>query len=248
VPTGAALANTCWVGAYDLGTDLRSMSMPISYDELVDTRYAMTGQSRVAGLETVAGAVAGYNQLGAGLVEETISAQFTAGSVQPVTMSPDGLAGSVGWMWLAKHFKLTTTDGPVGSLAPFSVAMSSARAGGGIAAVGAVRGRVLKPKGTISATGATGSVVQVGAVPSGAYLYAVVHTFAIGTSFTLQVQSDDNNGMSSPTTRATIGSITSAGGTWMTRVAGPITDDYWRINVSAVTGTSTIAVAIGIKH
>jgi hypothetical protein len=245
--TGAALANTCWVGGYDLGTDLRSMSMPIAYDELVDTRYGMTGQSRVAGLETVTGAVAGFSQLGAGLVEETMASQFTAGAVQPVTMSPDGLAGSVGWMWLAKHFKSTPIDGAVGTMAPFSVAMSSARSGGGVAAIGAVHGRILKPKGTISATGATGSVIQVGAVGSGHYLYAICHCFTLGTSFTLQVQSDDNSGMSSPTTRGTIGSITSTGGTWMTRVAGPITDDYWRINVSAVSGTSTIAVAIGIK-
>jgi hypothetical protein len=246
VSTGAALANTCWVGGYDLGTDLRSMSMPIEYEALEDTRYGMTGRSRKAGLESVGVTVMGFNQLGVGAVEDALASQLAAAVTLPVTCSPDGLAGSVGWMSLQKHFKVTTLDGQQGALAPFAVQMSSARATG-VAAVGAVRGRILKPKGTISATGVTGSVVQVGAVPSGQYLYVAVNTFTIGTSFTLQIQSDDSSGMSSPTTRVTVGSITATGGTWATRLAGPITDDYWRVNVSAVSGTSTIAVTIGIK-
>jgi hypothetical protein len=71
--------------------------------------------------------------------------------------------------------------------------------------------------------------------------------FSAGTTITVQVQSDDNAGMSSPTTVATIGPITVVGGTWMTPIAGPITDTYYRMNVSAITGTFSVAGAIGIR-
>jgi hypothetical protein len=246
VSTYAALAHTCWVGGYDLGPDLNTMQMPIEYEELDDSRFGMTGRSRIAGVEDVSASLAGYLQLGTGLVEDAMwSARSTVR--EPVTMSKDGTATQVAWFFMGRQFKLTSIGGQHGAVAPFQVDIKGVRSGASALAAGAVRGNILKAKGTISATGATGSVAQVGAVGSGQYLYAVVNTFAIGTSFTLQIQSDDNSGMTSPTTRMTIGSITAVGGTWATRVAGPIVDDWWRVNVSAVSGTSTIAVSVGIK-
>lgn len=243
--TYGALAHTCWVGGYDLGPDLNSMSMPIEYEELVDTRFGMTGQSRKAGFESVSASVAGYQQLGSGLVEATLWSQMST-TTQPVTMTSDGTVGQVAYFWQARHFKLTPFDGEVGSMAPFALEMKGVR-GNGTLSVGAVRGRVLVAKGDISATGVAGSAYQLGAVASGEYIYLALHTFAIGTSFTFDLESDDNSNFTSATTRATVGAISSTGGTWMTRVAGPITDDYWRINVTAATGTSTIAVSAGIK-
>jgi hypothetical protein len=112
--------------------------------------------------------------------------------------------------------------------------------------VGVVRGGVAKAKGNVSSTGATGSVQQLGDVAANEFLYATLHVFSAGTTITVQVQSDDNSGFSSPTTRATFSGVTTAGGNWVTRVAGAITDTYWRFNVSAVTGTFSIAGAIGI--
>lgn len=243
--TYAALAHTCWVAGYDLGTDLTSMTLPIEYVALDDTRFGMTGRSRISGLESVTSDVGGYMQLGSGLVEESVWGQLSSAR-QAVTETSDGTAAQTAYMFEARHFRFQLVGGNVGDVAPFMLSMRGV-SGNGTLSVGAVRGKVLKPKGAVSATGVTGSVVQVGAVGSTQYLYAVLHTFAIGTSFTLQIQSDDNSGMTSPTTRMTIGSITSTGGTWATRVAGPITDDWWRVNVSAASGTSTIAVSIGIK-
>jgi hypothetical protein len=33
----------------------------------------------------------------------------------------------------------------------------------------------------------------------------------------------------------------------MTRLAGPFTDAYWRLNVSAITGTFSVAGAIAVQ-
>lgn len=130
--------------------------------------------------------------------------------------------------------------GDHGELAPFSLTSQ------GSDGVGVVRGALAKAKGSVSATGQLGSILALGNVPSGQYLYASLHVISVGTTITVQLQSDDAVGFSSPTTRATMGPITTKGGTWATRVAGPLTETHYRLNVSAITGTFTVAGAIAI--
>ncbi|HEY9416720.1 MAG TPA: hypothetical protein VIQ30_18350, partial [Pseudonocardia sp.] len=86
----------------------------------------------------------------------------------------------------------------------------------------------------------------VGAVASGQFAYAALHVFSAGTTMTVQVQSAATVGFASPTTRGTFSAATAVGGLWLTRVAGPITDTYWRLNVSAITGTFQVAGVIAI--
>jgi len=130
--------------------------------------------------------------------------------------------------------------GAHGEAAPFSLTAA------GTDGYGVVRGKLAKVKGDVSATGATGSVVELGEVAADDYLYATFHVLSAGTTITVQVQSAAVVGFGSPTTRATLGPITVTGGTWAVRVAGPITDEFFRFNVSAVTGTFSVAGAIGI--
>lgn len=146
---------------------------------------------------------------------------------------------SPAWMFNAakSNYQL---GGEINNLAPFSLQSS------GTDKFGCIRGQLAKARGAANATGLLGSVVQLGAVGALQYLYATFHVFSAGTTITVQVQSDDNAGMTTPTTVATLGPLTTRGGTFMTRVAGPITDSYYRFNVSAVTGTFVAAGAIGI--
>lgn len=130
--------------------------------------------------------------------------------------------------------------GSVGELAPFTLQSV------GTDGVGAVRGMLGKAKGTVSATGATGAGLNLGAVSSAQFLYATFHAFSVGTTITVQVESDSDNTFATPTARGTIGPITARGGTWMTRVAGPITDTWFRFNITAITGSFIVAGAIGI--
>lgn len=242
--TYAALSHTTWVDGYDMTGDLNETKLQIQYDPQVKTVFGNTAQNRAAGLETVDATVNGFADFATGAVDPTIMANLK--NLKTVTQTVSGTAGDRAYIWQAKDLSYQLFD-QVGAMAPFSLSLMSARGASQGLSVGAVRGNLLKAKGTISATGATGSTIQVGAVGATQFLYCAVHVFSIGTSFTLQIQSDDSSGMSSPTTRMTTPSITAVGGTWVTRVAGAITDDWWRVNVSAVSGTSTIAVAIGIK-
>lgn len=72
---------------------------------------------------------------------------------------------------------------------------------------------------------------NVGAVSSSQYLYAGVHFLEHqGTSPTLDVtiQSAAAQSFASPTTRVTFTQATAVGGQYATRVAGAITDTWWR--------------------
>lgn len=134
-----------------------------------------------------------------------------------------------------------TAFGKYGDLAPFSLQSK------GSDGVGVVRGQLAKAKGNVSATGALGTGLNLGAVSATQYLYATFHVFSAGTTITAVLESDDASNFPSATTRATIGPLTTYGGTWATRVAGSITDSYFRFRVTAVTGTFSVAGAIAVQ-
>lgn len=143
--------------------------------------------------------------------------------------------------WLFNAAKTSyQLGGEVGPLAPFTLASTATDK------FGAIRGQLAKAKGAANAVGALGSVVNLGAVAADQFLYATFHVFSAGTTITVQVQSDDNAGMTTPTTRGTIGPLTTRGGTFMARVAGPLAETHYRFNISAVTGAFVAAGAIGI--
>ena len=113
-------------------------------------------------------------------------------------------------------------------------------------------------KGTImeasaKASTAAGTARQLGAVAADKKVYGVMHVTAVsGTSPTLDlvIQSDDAEGMGSPTTRLTFAQATAASAQWLTPVAGPITDDWWRASwtVGGSAGPSfTILVIVAIQ-
>lgn len=230
---------TTWIGGYDMTTDLNSVTLNISADELDNTTFGSSGyRSRIGGLKTVGAEFGGFFQAGSGQVDPTVFADLAVAD-RVVTMAPDDAETTVAYMWQGGSFAYNPF-GQIGEVTPFSLSYL------GTNGVGVVRGGVAKAKGNVSSTGATGSVQQLGDVAANEFLYATLHVFSAGTTITVQVQSDDNSGFSSPTTRATFSGVTTAGGNWVTRVAGAITDTYWRFNVSAVTGTFSIAGAIGI--
>lgn len=242
--THAALDVTTWLGGYDLTGDSNKTTLDTEHEALLDTRFGARGQSRIAGLESVQTQVDGYFQAGAGLVDPEL---FTGlgSTLQPISQSPDGAESSVAYFWQTKKFNYQVF-GDIGQVNPFQLTAQGVR-GNGSLSVGAVRGRVLKTKANVAATGATGTAYQLGAVSAGQYLYAAFHVFSVGTTITAVLESDEDNTFASATTRATFGPITAVGGTWATRVAGAITDTWYRLRVTAITGTFSIAAVAGIK-
>lgn len=157
-----------------------------------------------------------------------------------VTLGTVQAEGEPAYMLQAGKFAYSMF-GPYGELAPFTLGCA------GTNGVGVVRGTLAKERANVSSTGALGSGLLLGAVGASQFLYGTVHLFTAGTTVTIVLESDDNAGFTSATTRATIGPLTTTGGTWVPRVAGAITDTYFRYRVSAITGTFNIAAAIGVQ-
>lgn len=231
---------TTWIAGYDFTTRLNQVSLNVSAEDLEDTTFGGNGfRSRKGGLKTIESELAGFldSDASVGVDPEIFPNLGTHDRV--VTMSHDDAESSVAYMYQAGQFSYDLF-GSVGELTPFSVSMM------GTNGVGVVRGRVAKAKATVNATGATGTGQQLGAVGASQFLYATLHVFSAGTTITAVVESDDNVNFTSATTRITFGPITTAGGTWGVRVPGSITDDYFRFRITAITGSFSIAGAIGI--
>lgn len=230
-----------YVAGYDFTGDSNSAQVEMEAEALKATTFGSGGWDEcIAGLKTTTLELEGLWEAGAGTVDPEAFSAF--GSTEQVHMlAPAGTETSVAYGWRAARFKYSL-GGEVGQIAPF--ALSSQGSG----ADGAVRGQLAKSKGSVSATGQLGSVLDLGAPSASQFVYAGLHVFSVGTSITVQVQSDDSSGFTTPTTRATIGPITATGGTWLTKVAGPFTgEEFWRLNVSAVTGTFVVAGWIAVQ-
>lgn len=230
---------TTWIGGFDATGYLRSMSGSLSVDELDTTVFGLGGyRRRIGGLKTVSAQFAGFHEAGTGTPDpEAFTYLGVADRV--VTLAPTSTEGSTAYMYQGGAFRYELF-GQIGEAAPFTLTHT------GTNAVGMIRGQVTKAKANVSATGATGTAVQLGNVGASQYLYATLHVFSAGTTITVAVESDDNGSFTTPTTRITFGPITTTGGTWGTRVAGALSETHYRINVTAITGTFSVGAAIGI--
>jgi hypothetical protein len=246
VATFALLNCTTYADAYDFTTDTNQISMKVNADEKETTTFGGNGyRSRIGGLKDITADLQGYWQsdVATSVANAPDPAGFSALGVanKVVSISPTGAEASTVFLAQLGEFTYELGDA-IGEVLPFTLSMSNS---GG---QGLIRGQMAKARGNMNATGVAGSVVNLGAPTASQFVYAAFHVFSAGTTITVQVQSDDGAGFGSPTTRATIGPITTAGGTWMTRVAGPFAlETHWRLNVSAITGTFNVAGSIAVQ-
>lgn len=112
-----------------------------------------------------------------------------------------------------------------------------------------VRTIVLDINIALTASG-NGTAYQHGAVAAGKTIVGVLRVLSATPADTLDVviQSDDNQGFTSPTTRLTFAQKTAAGYEVQT-AAGPITDTWWRVSytIGGVDPSFSVVVAFGIR-
>lgn len=234
-----------WADGYDMTTDTNQVGLDLEWSVHDTTVFMPAGsggaRKRATGLEDISATTRGFWSAGTNSIDaDSFSKLGVADAV--LTMSPDGVEGSIAYMMRQGRFKYSMF-GETGSPAPFSLDFRGTNGETSVA-----RGMVFKTdQSAVSSTGLAGTALQLGAVGSTQYLYAALHVLSVGTTVTIQVQSSVDNTFASPTTRMTLGPVTTVGGVWGTRVAGAITDTWWRLNVSAITGSFTLAGLIGIR-
>lgn len=229
-----------YLDGYNLTGHSNKVELNYSAESLDNTVFSATTKTRQAGLKNVELSLEGFWEAGDGLID-TLAAANIGQVGKIITLSPDG--GDQGDIFFS--FKNMLGDfnfgAQVGELLPFSYN------GAGSDGQGLIRGTVLEN--AAKTTTANGTGRQLGAVAAGQYVYAVMHILAVsGTSPTLDmiIQSDDNSGFTSATSRITFAQQTAVGSVWGTRVAGAITDDYWRCSYTIGGTNPSFTVFVGI--
>jgi hypothetical protein len=230
-----------WWDGYDLSGDHNEIRIAHGVDELPFDKFGSLTHLVKAGLKRSGISGDGWWNAGTDQADGVLHSKVgVAGTA--LAVSPDGGdEGEVGYLMKPLE-SMYSFGAAVGELLPFSTKAA--------AQSDLVRGTVMQ-NGLESATG-SGTARQLGAVAAGKSLYAALHVFGSnGSSPTLDVlvRSDDNSGMSSPTTRVTFSQATGRTSQWATPVAGAITDDWWDISWT-IGGTGgpdfTFVVVVGI--
>lgn len=229
------LSPTIYIHDTDLTSYCNRLSLKASADELDTTAFGATYHSRIGGLKTAGFDFDGFWESTPDLAN--FSTLGTPGQV--ATVSPAGTEAATAYFLQTGRFAYEEF-GKIGTVTPFMVSTKNTGANG------LIRGQLAKVKGTVSATGQLGSICTITGPTAAQFLYASLNIFVAATTITVTVESAATIGFAGPTLRATFGPLTVAGGTFLTRVAGPFTDGFWRFNVTVVTGTFTVAGAIGV--
>ncbi len=234
-------------GPFRLTGRSNKVDFELTATELDSTNFESDGWTEsIGGLSRMASSVDGHYdaaalETGALTLDEQLFSEV-AGAQMPYTVAPTKADGSVAYIAHAKRGNLKLF-GPVGELAPFS----SDVWGDGLAG----RGNLLHPANTTETSSGNGTGRQLGATATGQSLLVSIHVLSLtGTSPTidLTVESDDNSGFTTAATVHNTGAISTPTGTIVT-VAGPITDDWYRVTWT-LGGTSPVirfAVAAGLS-
>lgn len=242
--TLALLDVTTYVDGHDFTGDTNQAALTMETAQLDKTTFGSGGWNEfTGGLKTSTLNMQGFFQ---SATEDAVDPEAfnNFGTRNRVhTMIPEGSEGDIAYLWRAGHFNYELL-GTLGEMAPFTLGSM------GTDGQGVQRGQLAVGKQDVNSTGAVGSAVNLGAGSAGEFLYMTLHVFSAATTISVKVESDDAQAFSTPSdvASATIGPVTTRGGSWMTRVdASGITDTWFRVNVTAITGTFNIAAALAIQ-
>lgn len=132
----------------------------------------------------------------------------------------------------------------IGEVLPFSGGGQSSRGHG------LIRGTLMSWRASEASTG-NGTGRQLGAIATGQTIYAALHVLGVfdgADTLDVTVESDDNAGFTSAVTRLTFTQASAIGSEWKS-LAGPITDDYWRVvwTIAGAAPAFDFAVSVGIQ-
>jgi hypothetical protein len=227
----------------DLGTDVDAVD--------VTTFGTVPFKAYTQGLVTVVITANGFHDYST--LQPDSSSERTrglVGSIQPVSLSPLGaIDGSVAQLTVGLIQTTARISGKIGDAPGLGLVMQPR-------GVPLLEGFVTD-SGTVDRTATyTGAIAQLGALSATQKVYANVHvldtTGSGGTpSITARIESDNGVGFGTPATVVTGSALTPTVGTGASQhlsAAGPITDDYFRLQftISGTTPHLKIFATIGV--
>lgn len=235
----------CFAAGADLTGNSNKIEVSSEVESKDSTNYASNGWKEVMGGLAQA-EISGEGQWEAGDPSKVDDASWSQlGGVGPWSISANNAAAVGDLAYFANamrsDYKLFAE---VGEVAPWTGTAKSSWP--------LVRGQFAHPPGTARTATGTGTALQVGAVAANKRLYAALHVLSVaGTtpSITARVESDDNSGFTTPTTRLTFSAANAVGGQILRTDGTAITDTWWRIawTISGTTPSFLFAASLGIQ-
>jgi len=228
-------------GGYDLSSDHNEIAIARGAESLDATRFRTSGRQRRCGLMFWAFSGGGLVDLGDEGADEVLWGKVGLGNTLASFSPEDFTAGDVVHFGLANVLQYEP-GAEVGKLYKFSIE------GEGMDDI--LRGTVMENR--AASNDGTGTPRELGAVSDTQKLYAGLHVLsATGSSPTLgvEIESDNAEGFSDPTTRGTFAQQTYKNGVYLTPVSGPFADTWWRITwtIGGSTPSFLFAVELAIK-
>jgi hypothetical protein len=225
----------------EMACHAKSFSLTNEVAQLDTTSLCSTGwTSSIGGLKSGSVNIEFMQDVATGSVDDTLYPLLgVAGTPKSICLG--SADGSPAYLLKSIPLAYTPVSGAVGELAMGTLAGSSSTGP-------VVRGKLLHPSNVSRTSSSTGTGRQLGAVAAGQSVYAAIHVISASGTPTLDVivQSDDNAGFTTPTTRLTFTQATGKT-SQIVSAAGAITDDYWRVSYTiGGTGTPTFAFAVTV--
>lgn len=213
-----------------------ALSVDIGVDTPDFTTFGSAGWREFKpGLKQVTFGVEGVADFGADLADDALFGKLGLND-RVVSVVPEGATeGNIAFMASCVVGEYTGLGGAVGEPAGFSL--------GALGADVLTRGTLMHYGQETNSHNGTG--YQLGAAATG--IYAALHVLSGSGDITVTIESDDNAGFTTPTTRltfATVGTATARAAEFASSL-GAVTDDYWRM-VATFTGTRLWAVVLGV--
>lgn len=237
------------VRCFAVGIDLTGVSNKIELSSEAEvkktTNYGSNGWDEVIG-GIASAEISGEGQWEAGDTTKVDDASWAQlGGIGPWSVCPAGSAfiGDLAYFTNAMRSDYKLFDA-VGEVAPWTGTAKSSWP--------LVRGVMMHLPGTPRTATGTGTPLELGAVLAGKRMYAALHVLSVaGTtpSITARVESDDNSGFTSATTRLTFTAANAVGGQALRTDGTAITDTWWRIawTISGTTPSFLFAATLGLQ-
>lgn len=229
------------VGAMDLSAFSGEFAQSVEADMKPANNFAGRGyQIVLPGKTSAVGMIRGHADYASGAVSSSF-ASSSAGTQQAFSVLPVGtasVAGDPAEFMRGRLNSMKMATGAVGEVADFELNISGDSA--------SVDGFVAAPLASRTTAGLTGTAVQLGAVGATDRLWAAIHvTAAAGTNLVVKVQSDNASNFPSAADQITFSTVSATGWQFLS-VAGPLTDDWYRVTATIASSTFTFAAVFGV--
>lgn len=231
-----------FVGAYDIKGRANAVNATLSRDKLDRSVFGNSCRMYGMGMESIQLSATGFLDQSADIEQTYWGTDTPVTLMIPATGSAAVAAGDRAIFFKAQEAQYSR-NAQFGQDAMFNFSATGCNLGYPVGV-----GWVLNP-GLVAVTAdntPAASIKELGAVAAGQYLYAVLHVIEVSTddSIVVTVQSDALEAFGSPTTQITFASKAAVGAEYAVRVAGPITDTWWRAYAD-VTGAADVSIKFG---